>query len=99
MYDKLKNIIAMVIFGSIGFFVRFIPLQSSVIALSRASIGGVFLLLLMLVIGEKISFSALKKNWLVLLLSGIAVRPISTHLRISEMINAADCIAATNAAA
>ena len=73
MYDKLKNIIAMVIFGSIGFFVRFIQLESSVIALSRASIGGVFLLLLMLVLGEKISFSALKKNWLVLLLSGIAL--------------------------
>lgn len=73
MYDKLKNIISMMIFGSIGLFVSFIPLQSSVIALWRASIGGVFLLLLMFVLGEKISFVAIKENWLILLLSGIAL--------------------------
>lgn len=67
---KIKIIVAMVIFGTIGIVVKNISLPSSAVALSRAAVGSVFLCLLMLVTGKKISFGAIKKNLVVLLLSG-----------------------------
>lgn len=73
MSDKIKNIAAMTIFGSLGIFVRLIPMPSSVISLSRAVIGGIFLLLLMLTLGKRISFALIKENALLLLISGIAL--------------------------
>ena len=76
MHDKtpkLKLIAAMVIFGTIGLFVRHIPLPSSVIALCRGITGTLFLLLLMA--GRKVRFdqAAIQKNRLWLLLSGGAL--------------------------
>jgi len=76
MHDKtpkLKLIAAMVIFGTIGLFVRHIPLPSSVIALCRGITGTLFLLLLMA--GRKARFdqAAIQKNRLWLLLSGGAL--------------------------
>jgi len=44
---KLKLISSMFIFGTIGLFVRYIPLPSSVIACVRGLIGMLFLLLVM----------------------------------------------------
>ena len=41
---KLRLIFAMAVFGTIGIFVRLIPLPSSVIALVRGSVGAAFLL-------------------------------------------------------
>lgn len=45
---KLRLIFAMTIFGTIGLFVRYIPLPSSIIAFARGSVGMLFLLLLSL---------------------------------------------------
>ena len=73
MSERIKNIAAMAIFGSIGVFVRLIPMPSSVISLSRAAIGGVFLLILMLILGKRLSLSSIKENAILLLLSGIAL--------------------------
>lgn len=73
MSERIKNIAAMAIFGSIGVFVRLIPMPSSVISLSRAVIGGVFLLILMLILGKRLSLSSIKENAILLLLSGIAL--------------------------
>lgn len=67
---KLMLILAMFIFGTIGIFRKYIPLPSSVIALARGSIGMLFLLVWVLLKGEKISFQAIKKNRLFLGLSG-----------------------------
>lgn len=71
--SKLKLICAMVIFGTIGLFVRHIPLPSSIIALCRGITGTFFLLVLML--GRKVRFdtAAIGKNLLWLLLSGGAL--------------------------
>lgn len=61
---------SMAIFGTIGLFVRYIPLQSSMIALARGIIGTIFLLLVMLSQKKSVSKAAVRKNLLWLCLSG-----------------------------
>ena len=63
----------MVIFGSIGIFVRSIPLQSSLVALVRAVVGVLFLLAVLLLKRKPISWISVRKNLLFLCLSGIAI--------------------------
>lgn len=63
----------MLIFGTIGIFVKYIPLTSSTIAMTRGFMGAAFLLFVMLISGKKPSFSAIKKNALPLILSGAAI--------------------------
>lgn len=68
---KLQLIAAMFIFGTIGLFVRWIPLPSSVIALARGVIGMLFLLLVMAAKKIPLSKKAIVKNLPWLLLSGV----------------------------
>ena len=63
----------MFIFGTIGLFVRNIPLPSSVIALVRGVIGTLFLIVFTKLKKEKISITSIKKNALTLILSGAAI--------------------------
>lgn len=69
--DKLKLLTSMVIFGTIGVVRRYIPYPSSVIALVRGGVGVLFLLLVMAFKKEKISGSAIKKNAVLLCVSGV----------------------------
>lgn len=64
---------AMGIFGTLGIFVRYIPLPSSVIALCRAVLGLIFLAAVMLLGRKKPDWHAIRKNLLLLILSGIAM--------------------------
>ena len=59
----------MVIFGTIGAFVRLINAERGFIAASRGIIGALFLIVLALVLKKKISFSDIKKNILLLIMS------------------------------
>ena len=68
--EKLKLVTAMVLFGTIGLFVRYIDLPSSIIALARGVVGMLFLLAVILLRGNKIAGEAVKKNLLWLILSG-----------------------------
>ena len=68
--DKLKIIVAMFIFGTIGLVRRFIPYSSGMVAFSRAFIGVLFLLLIHIIQRKKISFVALRENLLALSISG-----------------------------
>lgn len=68
--DKLKLITAMSVFGTVGIFRRYIPYPSSVIAFIRAVIGVVFLIIVLSLKKEAFSKEAIKKNLLVLCLSG-----------------------------
>lgn len=70
---KLKIFASMFIFGTVGVFVRFIPLPSEIVALSRGVIGALFLLLVVLIRGGKILWEPIRKNLLWLLLSGTAL--------------------------
>lgn len=70
---KLKLIFAMTAFGTIGIFVRYIPLSSTMIALVRGVIGTVFLIFAARFQKSGISFFAIKKNLIPLCLSGIFI--------------------------
>jgi len=70
---KLKLAISMFIFGTIGVFVKYIPLSSSVIALTRGLIGTFFLLLVVIISKSKLSIKEVKSNFCLLILSGAAI--------------------------
>ena len=73
MGAKLRNVSAMLIFGTIGLFVKNIDLTSSEIALVRGVIGGIVLIIVSLLTKHKVSFKDVKENLLLLLLSGGAI--------------------------
>lgn len=67
----LRYLLAMTIFGTIGLFVRFIELPSTVIALSRGIIGTLFLLCVVFLSGQKLRTAVIKQNAVRLLAAGI----------------------------
>lgn len=71
--SKLKLTFSMAIFGTIGIFVRNIPMPSSAIAVVRGFGGMIFLLLLTLITGKRISKENIKRNLLKLFFSGAFV--------------------------
>ena len=71
--SKLIYILAMAIFGTIGLFVRLIPLPSSMIALVRAAMGALFLLGMILSQKRKPDWAGIRCNWKPLLLSSLAM--------------------------
>lgn len=73
MNAKLKLLISMSVFGTVGIFVRFIPLPSAMIAFCRGVLGCLFLLMLMALTGKKMNMGNVKRNLLVLTLSGTAI--------------------------
>ena len=68
-----KLSLSMIIFGSIGIFVRYIPLSSALIAQVRAIIGTIFLFAAMLIGRKRMTWTAVRSNLLLLLLSGTAI--------------------------
>ncbi|KPU45704.1 O-acetylserine/cysteine export protein [Oxobacter pfennigii] len=73
MKSKIYFILSMVIFGTIGIFVRYIKLSSSEIALLRGFIGSLFLLAVVTFTRQKLSWENIKKNIPALLLSSLAL--------------------------
>ena len=67
---KLELIASMFIFGTIGIFVRHIPLPSSMIALVRGFVGAFFVLLFVYLRKSRVDKTAIKKNFPMLALSG-----------------------------
>ncbi len=70
---KLGFIFSMLLVGSVGLFVRQIPLSSAHIALFRGSVGGLFILICSIIFLKKIDFKGMYKNLPVLLASGMAL--------------------------
>lgn len=70
---KCSFLTAMLVFGTVGIFVRQIPLPSATIAFFRGALGVVTLLLVMALIGKKPNFTEIKQNLFLLLLSGAAI--------------------------
>ena len=73
MGAKLKIIFSMVVFGTMGIFVRNIPLSSGEIALFRAVIATVAIIMYKLIIRKKIVFKEIKKDLPILFISGAAI--------------------------
>lgn len=72
-FARAKLIFAMTIFGTIGIFVKQIPLPSGMVACVRGFVGVGFLLLVTLIKKSKISFKDIRKNFLLLCVSGIFI--------------------------
>lgn len=68
-----QYILAMTIFGTIGLFVKFIDLPSTVIALSRGVLGTLSLLLVLQILRRRIDFQSIKANFKHLIIAGIAL--------------------------
>jgi Predicted permeases len=73
MGAKIKIIISMVVFGTIGVFVKNIPLPSSEIALFRAVIASVSIIIYQIVRGKRVKFNEIRNDLPLLFLSGAAM--------------------------
>lgn len=68
-----QYLLAMTIFGTIGLFVKFIELPSTVIALSRGALGTLFLLLVLKLLKRRINTASVKSNFKHLIIAGAAL--------------------------
>ena len=68
---RAKVILSMFIYGTIGVFVRYIPLPSSLIAMVRGLLGAPFLLLVMLAQKKRLSGAAIRRNLPLLCVLGV----------------------------
>lgn len=70
---RLQFLLTMMIFGTLGIFVRHVELPSTVIAEARGLIGTLFLLLVVKLSHSSLSKEAIRKNLKVLFFSGAAI--------------------------
>jgi len=68
--DKLKFSLSMIIFGTIGIFVKIIGMPSAVICMCRGFAGALLLFGVMFVLGKKPNYSSIKNNFFWLFISG-----------------------------
>ena len=71
--SKIKLLSAMGIFGTIGIFVRYLPMPSASLAFFRGVLGVIFLICCMFIGKKTPDFAAIRKNFLLLLISGAAI--------------------------
>ena len=69
----LKYLIAVMIYGTIGYFLHFINCASEFVVMCRGFIGSLFILFVMIIKKDYPDISSIKKNFLMLALSGIAL--------------------------
>jgi len=67
---KIELASAFLIWGTVGIFVKFIPLNSGIVAFDRSVVGMLFLIAVKLCMKSKINFSALKSSLLILCING-----------------------------
>ena len=70
---KRRLVAALILFGTIGVFVRLIPLPSGVIALARGVVGTAFLLLSVSLRRARVSLKDVKRNLALLCASGACI--------------------------
>lgn len=73
MHAKLKIIVSMVAFGTISIFVRNISLSSGEIALFRAIVAAMVILIYKGLTGNRLPLSGMKKDLPILFISGVAM--------------------------
>ena len=66
----ISLVFSMTIFGTIGIFRNYIPFPSAFLAMARGFIGSAFIFLFLIITKKGIDFSAIKKNLLLLIISG-----------------------------
>ena len=70
---RLMLIMSMVIFGTLGIFVRKIPVSSGELALYRALLAAILIGIFLLVTGQSIPWKSIKREVPLLLISGAAM--------------------------
>ncbi len=73
MNPRLMLITSMAIFGTLGLFVRNIPVSSGELALYRAVLAAILIAIFLMVTRQKIPFANIKKEVPLLLASGVAM--------------------------
>lgn len=73
MKERIKFIMATVLYGTIGLFLRYVKLPSEAVALYRGILGALTLLLFRLLRKERPDAGAIRNNLLWLLLSGVGL--------------------------
>lgn len=71
--DSLKYILAVVLFGTIGMFLRWISLPSEIVVLCRGIIGTLVVWIVIRLQGKRVNLATVKKNLLWLVLSGVSL--------------------------
>lgn len=71
--STVSLITAVLLFGTIGIFRSYTPLPSGLLSMSRGLIGALFLLGILLCTHTRISFAAIRKNFLLLCISGVMI--------------------------
>ena len=73
MNPRLMLVVSMTIFGTLGLFVRNIPVSSGELALYRAVLAALLIAVFLIVTRQKIPFANIKKEVPLLLASGVAM--------------------------
>lgn len=69
--ERIKYIIAVSLYGTIGMFLRFVNLPSEIIAMCRGILGSIFIILYLRITGQKMNKELIRENIRWLILSGI----------------------------
>lgn len=72
-YERLKYIMAVVLYGTIGMFLRYVSLPSEIVAMCRGLIGSLFIFTYMKVTYREIDSEAIRRNRKWLILGGICL--------------------------
>ena len=73
LLSHLQLIGSMTVFGTVGIFVRYIPLPSAFIAFIRGAVGVLFLLAVCLITKKRLCGESIRRNLALLLISGGAI--------------------------
>ena len=73
VFERIKYILAVVLYGTIGLFLRYVGLPSEIAALFRGVLGSLFILLFLRIRGERLDRGAIRANRKWLLIGGVAL--------------------------
>lgn len=71
--ETLRYLLAVIIYGTIGFFLHYVNASSEFVVLCRGTIGSLFIGLIMIVTKNLPNIKAIKKNIIPIVISGIAL--------------------------
>lgn len=73
MSDSLKYFISVFLYGTLGFFLAFIDVNSEFVVFCRGTLGCLFILVLLAIKKQKLDIEAIKKNFVYLVICGISL--------------------------
>ncbi len=71
--ERIKYIVAVVLYGTIGLFLRYVSIPSEMVAMCRGIIGSIFIIIYLKVRKQKMDFSAIRRNLKWLIIAGICL--------------------------